>query len=216
MRISPITLLLLTASFVLPFAVEADYINGTAYSVSSTVAGSTPSAVTLASVLAGATEWATFTANGIDFSGDAAGAYNLGGFLNSNGVASSITYMNGASASTNLDNTLWVFTGTATFTNGESFNVVHDDGVNMYVNGSSVLSVPGATAPITSTFTYSGPTGSYNFEFIYTECCGGTADFITTLVPSAPSSAPEPGTNGMVLLTIPAVALWLRKQRRHE
>lgn len=137
----------------------------------------------------------SFTANGINFSGDAPGAYNLGGFLDSGGTASNIVYYNGASAGTNLDNTEWEFTGSAYFTNGDTFNVVHDDGVNMYVDGVAVLLDGGPTPPVTSTFTYSGPTGTYSFDFIYGECCGGTADFKTTLIPSAPATVtPEPST----------------------
>jgi hypothetical protein len=184
----------------LSFAVlaRADFINGTAWSVPSSTAGDTP--ILGSTPGAGATEVATFTANGIDFSGDAPGAYNLGGFLNSGGTVSNISYLNGASASTDLNNTEWEFKGSAFFQNGQSFNVVHDDGVNMYVNGLAVLLDGGPTAPVTSTFTYTGATGTFDFDFIYVECCGGTADFQTTLVPSAPaSSTPEPATALSVL-----------------
>ena len=183
----------------LPFAVlaRADYINGIAWSVPAATAGSAP---TLGNTPGpGAIEWATFTANGINFSGDGFGAYNLGGFLTSGGTASNITYFNGASAATNLNNTEWEFTGSAYFANGTTFNVAHDDGVNMYVNGSAVLLAAGPTSPVTSTFTYTGTTGMFNFDFIYVECCGGTADFKTTLVPSAPASpAPEPSTPSLL------------------
>ncbi len=186
----------------LSFAVlaHADFINGTVWSVPAATAASAP---TLGNTPGpGATEQATFTANGINFSGDAAGAYNLGGFLNSGGTASNITYMNGASASTDLNNTEWEFTGSASFTNGQGFNVEHDDGVNLYVNGLSVLSDPGPTGPVVTPFTYSGPTGTFSFDFIYVECCGGAADFKTTLVPSGPSSGsstPEPSTGFLVI-----------------
>lgn len=205
------SLIALSALFSSAALVQADYINGTAWTVPAATAGSAP---TLGNTPGnGATEVATFTANGIDFSGDGPGAYNLGGFLNSGGTASNITYMNGASATTSLNNTLWEFTGSASFTNGDSFNVVHDDGVNMYINGSSVLSAPGPTAPVTSTFTYNGPTGTFNFDFIYVECCGGSADFKTTLVPSAPSgNTPEPST-GFLLLTATSFGVLLLRKR---
>ena len=189
----------------------ADYINGKVWSVPVSTAVNAP---TLGNAPgAGATEWATFTANGINFSGDAAGAYNLGGFLNSGGVASNITYINGASPSTDLDNTLWEFTGSAYFTSGEMFNVEHDDGVNMYVNGAAVLLDGTPTAPITSTFTYTGPTGTYSFDFIYVECCDGAADFKTTLVPSGPATnTPEPGTGFLLGVGLLCGILPLRKR----
>jgi hypothetical protein len=208
----------LVASIALTQVAAADYINGRAWSVPASTAVNAP---TLGGTPGpGATEWATFTANGIDFSGDAAGAYNLGGFLNSGGVASNITYMNGASASTDLDNTLWEFTGSAFFTNGETFNVVHDDGINLYVNGAAVLLAGGPTGPVPSTFTYTGPTGLHSFDFIYVECCGGTADFATTLVPSGPAtgSTPEPGAGLLlgVFLLCGVLPLWKRLTRNSK
>src|SRR5688572_3315800 len=49
-----------------------------------------------------ATEIVQFTASALDFSGDCAGCYNLGGFLGSNGALLSATYLNGADATTSL------------------------------------------------------------------------------------------------------------------
>ncbi len=141
---------LVVVAAALSFAViaRADFINGTAWSVPAATADNTP--VLGSTPGSGATELATFTANGINFSGDAPGAYNIGGFLNSGGTASNITFMKGATATTNLDNTEWVFTGSAFFTHDQTFTVEHDDGVNMYVNGSAVLLDGGPTAPVTT------------------------------------------------------------------
>ena len=192
-------ILVLATSLTFAVLARADYINGVVWSVPASTAGSAPTLGNTPGPTA--IELATFTANGIDFSGDAPGAYNLGGFLASGGTASHISYMNGASGTTDLNNTEWEFTGSAFFTNGQMFDAVHDDGVNMYVNGAAVLLDPGPTAPVTSTFTYTGTTGTFNFDFIYVECCGGTADYKTTLVPSAPaSSSPEP-SNVFLILT---------------
>jgi hypothetical protein len=210
---------LVSVTVALSFAalLHADYITGTGWSVPASTANDTPTTGNVPGP--GATEWVTFAANGINFSGDAVGAYNLGGFLNSGGVASSIAYFNGASPGTSLDNTEWEFTGSAFFTNGESFNVVHDDGVNMYVNGSAVLLDPGPTAPVTSSFTYTGPTGTFAFDFIYTECCLGTADFQTTLVPSAPATpppatgTPEPGSFALSALGLGGGLIVLARRR---
>ncbi len=51
-------------------------------------------------------------------SNNAAGDYTLGGFLVSGGDTVAVTYMNGAAATDNLDNTLFNFTGTTELVNG--------------------------------------------------------------------------------------------------
>jgi hypothetical protein len=177
-----------------PGTVRAASISGVAYcGISSAVAGSTPTSATLSAGEATGKECATFSATSITFSAETSAGYSLGGFLTGDGAAYSISYLNGYTAGSGLNNTLFVFTGTASFTNGSSFDVTHDDGTNMYVNGSLVLGVPGPTPPITTPYTYTGATGNYGFQFIYTEWCGGAADYITTLVPPT-SPVPEPNT----------------------
>lgn len=158
----------------------------------------------------GATEWGTFSASSIHFSGDS--NYSLGGFLNSFGAASNIVYMNGASAASSLTDVLFEFTGTAFFTNGQIFNVEHDDGVNLYVNGVSVLSDPNTTSPITTPFTYTGPTGDFSFDFIYANGPPTQADFTTNLVTSQTlQPVPEPST--IALLLTGSTALWSIRRR---
>jgi len=187
--------------------------SGVAFCNEAAVSSNTPTSATLPAAEAGGTQCASFSASAINFSGDAPGAYNLGGFLNSNGAAFGITYLNGFTGSSDLNDTLWVFTGTANFTNGQVFDVRHDDGTNMYVNGVNVLSAPGPTAPVVSTFTYSGPTGNFEFQFIYTECCGGAADYSTTLVPPVVGT-PEPGTLVLLFSGMLGVAGTIRHRRR--
>jgi hypothetical protein len=125
----------------------------------------------------GATLWGTLDASSIAFS--STGGYSPGGFLNSLGAASNIIYQNGATAATSLTNILFEFKGTASFTNGQSFNVLHDDGVNLYVNNQLVLGAPNITGPITTPYTYTGPTG--NFDFIYANGPASQAEFRTNL-----------------------------------
>jgi len=179
---------------VLAMAVSASAASysGIAYcGVSTSVSQNTPTDSGLSAAEATGTECATFSASAIDFSAEALGAsYTLGGFLNSFGAASGISYLNGFTAASNPNDSLWVFTGTAGFTNGQGFAVTHDDGTQMYVNSVNVLSDPGPTPPVTTLFTYSGATGNFPFEFIYTECCAGQMDYITNLAPpiSEPSS----------------------------
>ncbi|HTM88284.1 MAG TPA: PEP-CTERM sorting domain-containing protein, partial [Terriglobales bacterium] len=153
----------------------------------------TPTDSGLSAAEATGTECATFSASAITFSAEALGAsYTLGGFLNSFGAASGISYLNGFTSASNPNDSLWVFTGTAGFTNGQGFAVTHDDGTQMYVNGVNVLSDPGPTPPVTTNFTYTGATGNFPFQFIYTECCNGQMDYLTDLAPTIPVS--EPGS----------------------
>ena len=185
------------ALLAMPVSAFASY-SGVAFcNVSAAVAGSTPTSATLAAGEATGTECATFSASAIDFSagtvsGQPTNPYTLAGFLTGNGSASGITYLGGFTGASSPDNALFVFTGTASFTNGQSFNVQHDDGTNMYVNGSLVLTASGPTPPVVSTFTYTGASGNLPFQFIYTECCGAPMVFDTTLVPAL--SVPGPGS----------------------
>ena len=115
--------------------------------------------------------------------------------MNSFGAASGISYMNGYSATSNLTNTLFEFTGTAYFVNGQTFNVYHDDGVNLYVDGVNVLSQPNTTSPITTPYTYTGATGNHSFDFIYANGPPSQADFQTNLVTATTVAAtPEPSS----------------------
>jgi PEP-CTERM motif len=175
---------------------HADGITGVAYSVPDGTADNVPTPGNVPG--AGATEIATFSASQIMFSGDT--AYSLGGFLNSFGAASNISYLNGASATSTLTDVLFEFTGSAVFTNGEMFTVLHDDGVQLFVNGTSVLSAPNTTSPVNTPFTYGGTTGTFNFDFVYANgpCCN--ADFQTTLI-TATTVVPEvPEPSSLLLL----------------
>jgi len=82
----------------------------------------------------------------------------------------------------------------------------------MYVNGVNVLSAPGPTPPVVSTFTYSGPTGNFDFQFIFTECCGGAVDYSTTLVPPVVGT-PEPGTLVLLFSGMLGVTGTIRRRR---
>lgn len=145
---------------------------------------------------------ATFNATAIDFcvqdshcTPSFSGVYDLNGFLTSNGNGSGVSnvvYMNGASGTSTLDNTLWEFTGSAFFTNGQTYTVGHDDGAILYINGVPVLSDPGPTSYTPTPFTYTGATGVQSFDFLYGEVSGAPAAFITDLA-GAPA-VPEPSS----------------------
>lgn len=184
------------ALFISASVAHADGINGIAWSVPAATADNVP---TLGNTPgSGATQWATFTASSIDFSAD--NSYTLGGFLNYAGAAHNIVYSNGATAGSDLTNVLFEFTGEASFINSQSFNVYHDDGVNLYIDGINYLSQPNTTSPVTTPYTYSGPTGTYAFDFIYANGPATQAEFQTnlvttgTIVPPTSNVTPEPSS----------------------
>lgn len=145
---------------------------------------------------------ATFTATSINFcelsptfcSGNT--NYTLGGFLGSDPTVTGVSYSNGETAVSTLNNTLFVFTGTAFFTNGQTFTVAHDDGTVMWVDSTKVLDQPGPTNAVTNTYTYTGATGLQSFEFLYGEVMGAPAVYQTNLADAPP--VPEP--NSLMLL----------------
>ena len=67
------------------------------------------------------------------------------------------------------------FQGFVSVTNGQTFTVEHDDGLTLLINGAPIINVPEPTSPRVTTVTYTGPTGDFPFELVYSECTGGPA-----------------------------------------
>jgi len=160
--------------------------SGTAWNAPSTAPGIAPTA--------------TFTVNsGSSLSlfnfdlpgGGVAGDWDLYNFLTYGGDP--VTGVNGTSGAgtDNINNGVFVFTGWASLKAGTTYDITHDDGMVLYLNGSStpVINAPGPTSAEDSTFTVP-TTGTYSFELIYAEVNGGPA------VLSSPNfdTAPEPSS----------------------
>jgi hypothetical protein len=204
-----------------PCAVQADYM-AVGWIVSNAVA----SDATLANALAqaGNPNRVDFTVSSLNFdSRVGAGANTIGGFINSLGAQTGVaTYGGIATAATLLNSAsggmLFEFTGTASFTTGQSFTLAHDDGVQFYVGctdaactpANLVFNDPDPTPPVTNTFTYTGPSGNLPFTFTYGECCGDPAVFRTNLVPV--SEIPEPGSIVLLSTVLAGVAFGLRRK----
>lgn len=116
----------------------------------------------------------TFTSNKLDFyapgvSGTQDSANNsLSGFLTSQGATVTGTAVTAPSSVLATGN-LIVLTGEVTLAQGETYTLMHDDGVDLYLAGyGDVYNSPGqTTASASQTFTFMGPTGTYDATLLY-------------------------------------------------
>ena len=98
-----------------------------------------------------------------------------------------------------VEGTLVEFNGFVSVNNGQTFTVTHDDGLTLIIGGLNLGFNPGPTAPVTSTVTYTGPSGNFPFQLVYGECCGGPA-VLQVELPFSTTPVPEPAT-GLLLVT---------------
>ena len=146
------------------------------------------------------TQCAAFTATDISFSGN--NANTVGGFLSSGNVLGPVTYLNGFTDASSLDLSLFLFTGTAFFTQGQTYSATHDDGTVMMVGDNTVIDYPWRTGVLTNSFTFSDASGNYTFQYDYTEEFGGhtyTTDATVSPVPE-PASLALCGTGVLFLV----------------
>jgi hypothetical protein len=108
--------------------------------------------------------------------------------------------------------TLVNLTGMISVTTGQIFTVTHDDGLTLTINGLSVVSAPGPTAPVPTTGIYTGASGTFNFQLVYTECCGGPAVLELQAVPGPIVGAGLPG----LLFAGGGLLGWWRRKRKAE
>lgn len=130
-----------------------------------------------------------------------------GGATNIVGSASALSRQmdNGVSG------TLVEFIGLVTVTNGQTFTVRHDDGLTLIIGGINLGFDPGPTPPVTSLATYTGPSGTFSFQLVYGECCGGPAVLEVNL-PFQPPTVPEPGS--LVLMAGGLLIVGIRRRFR--
>lgn len=158
------------------------------------------------------------TAPDVTFSVDSPFNFNATGATVSTWLASSSAFnISGTPAALaslmddGTQGTLVNFTGQVTVTNGETFTVTHDDGLTLIIGGLNLGFTPGPTAPTTSLATYTGPSGTFNFQLVYGECCGGPAVLQVDLPFTAP--VPEPESYALMLAGLGALGFVARRRR---
>jgi hypothetical protein len=108
-----------------------------------------------------------------------------------------------------IQGTLLEFSGTVTVTSGQTFTIAHDDGVTLFIDGQDIGLNAGPTAPVTSTATYTGPSGTFPFQLVYAECCGGEAVLQVSL--PFTSAVPEPETYAMLMVGLGLIGFFARR-----
>lgn len=111
-----------------------------------------------------------------------------------------------------IQGTLLEFLGFVTVINGQQFTVTHDDGLTLIIGGLDLGFNPGPTAPVTNIATYTGPSGTFPFQLVYAECCGGPAVLQVDLPFSNTPAVPEPSTWLLLCSGSIALAAWRWKQ----
>lgn len=139
---------------------------------------------------------------------------NVGNWL-TNGGATNIVEHTAGTLGTPLDDfvtgTIIYITGNVTVTTGQQITITHDDGISLFINGVSLGFDPGPTGPTPSTGTYTGASGTFGFQLVYAECCGGAAVLSGTLPLAA---VPEPASGALLVAGLVGVALRRRIGQR--
>ncbi len=135
---------------------------------------------------AGTAAASQFTVTSFNMNAPVGSPYTIGSFVATSGASGLSTTL----ASTSLANTELVFTGSTFLVSGMTYSFTHDDGVDVFVNGTEVITAPGVTFPAPASFVYSGPTGFENFTVAYAENGAAPAE----LVGSFTAATPEPSS----------------------
>jgi hypothetical protein len=167
--------------------------------------------------------------NTLNFTDFAGGNGTLGVFLESNGMVTTGATLaahvndplsNGVGPGAGSLGDLFLFTGTVSVTHGQTFTVNHDDGLQLKIfdgtpGGLLVIDAAGPTSPTTTIVTYTGATGTFNFQMAYGECCGDPAE-LNIALPLQTVPGPIVGAGFPGLMAACGGLLALARRRRNK
>jgi hypothetical protein len=117
--------------------------------------------------------------------------------------------------STTANQTFWVFTGFLNVTDGQSFTIRHDDGIDFRIGGVSVIAFPRETPPRDTTGSYTGTSGVRPFTLLYGQNQGNAVlrfDLPIANAPQPPTGVPAPA--GAAVLGLGLLGLAAARRRR--
>ena len=114
-----------------------------------------------------------------------------------------------------IKGTIVDFRGVVHLNHNQEFKVTHDDGVTLIINGVDLHLGAGPTSAVDSEIKWTGATGTYSFELIYAECCGGPAVLLTEGI-HLTSPTPEPETYAMFMAGLGLMGFIARRRKNGQ
>lgn len=150
------------------------------------------------------TDKATFTltnasGNTINMNSNGNADYTLSSFLTSGGdMLAYASVSDSLKGGNSINNDVIQLTGTTYLTSGTQYQITHDDGMYLWLNGVLAIDSGDPTSADASYFTVS-TTGTYNFNLLYAEVNGAPA-VLSGDMPTSTPLTPTPEPSSLLLL----------------